>query len=627
MADLKYTVDIDTKQAQTSLNSFQNALKGIGAGLVAAFGIGQIVDYTNRWTDLNSRLVNATGSSFAAAEALDAISRSARSTYSDLEATADVFIRNSMAMNELGFTTNEQIKVSEALDNAIAVSGARGQQAASALDAFAKSIARGKFQGEDFNRIVENSPRLIQALADGLGVTTGEFRAMVTEGRVTSDDMIPALISQMSKLKDEADSMSATIADAFVVLNNSIMEFIGETDKALGISAALSKAILFLADNTGVLIGALAGITVAVGAMLIPLIPAATAMAVLTGGLAVAGAAALGGLIGKMAQEMGFFADKAKEAVDPLKEQTKALEDQKAAAERAARAAVAVNPEFKKLTDSITRNFEQLSKELSLDEGVIGLRGFTRELKQIEIQEKKTMAATIARIREQAKEKNVPQQQVDTAISDVKTQTDIIIAERQRQARVEKENNESFVTGIKTAMEDYVDNVRNGANQARQLFEQATQGMEDALINFVKTGKFSFKSLINDMLETLLRSRIQELFARLFGTIGGVGGRGAGSNVGTVDILGSIAQGVKNIFGGFFANGGMLGAGKYGIAGEAGPELISGPASVTPLRGGNVTYNINAVDARSFQELVASDPEFMFAVTEQGRKTVPEFRR
>jgi hypothetical protein len=106
-----------------------------------------------------------------------------------------------------------------------------------------------------------------------------------------------------------------------------------------------------------------------------------------------------------------------------------------------------------------------------------------------------------------------------------------------------------------------------------------------------------------------------------------VGGRGAGSNVGTFDILGSIAQGVKNIFGGFFANGGMLGAGKYGIAGEAGPELISGPASVTPLRGGNVTYNINAVDARSFQELVASDPEFMFAVTEQGRKTVPEFRR
>jgi hypothetical protein len=32
-----------------------------------------------------------------------------------------------------------------------------------------------------------------------------------------------------------------------------------------------------------------------------------------------------------------------------------------------------------------------------------------------------------------------------------------------------------------------------------------------------------------------------------------------------------------------FAEGGVLGAGKLGIAGEAGPELITGPASITPM--------------------------------------------
>jgi hypothetical protein len=36
-----------------------------------------------------------------------------------------------------------------------------------------------------------------------------------------------------------------------------------------------------------------------------------------------------------------------------------------------------------------------------------------------------------------------------------------------------------------------------------------------------------------------------------------------------------------------------------------------------------VTYNINAVDARSFRQLVASDPEFIYTVTQAGRRRIP----
>jgi hypothetical protein len=102
------------------------------------------------------------------------------------------------------------------------------------------------------------------------------------------------------------------------------------------------------------------------------------------------------------------------------------------------------------------------------------------------------------------------------------------------------------------------------------------------------------------------------------------------SNVGSgiFDTIGSIGSSIGDFFGGFFANGGTLGAGKWGIAGENGPEIISGPATVTPMGGGsNVTYNISAVDAASFQQLVARDPGFIYAVTEQGRRGLPGTRR
>jgi len=69
------------------------------------------------------------------------------------------------------------------------------------------------------------------------------------------------------------------------------------------------------------------------------------------------------------------------------------------------------------------------------------------------------------------------------------------------------------------------------------------------------------------------------------------------------------------------------------VVGERGPEILAGAGgrSVIPndALGGStmITYNINAVDASSFRSLVASDPEFMFAVTEQGRRRQPGQRR
>jgi lambda family phage tail tape measure protein len=102
-------------------------------------------------------------------------------------------------------------------------------------------------------------------------------------------------------------------------------------------------------------------------------------------------------------------------------------------------------------------------------------------------------------------------------------------------------------------------------------------------------------------------------------TIGSIFGGGDSGGGGFLD---SITSGIGDFFGGFFANGGNIPSGKFGVVGERGPEFIGGPASITPMAGSaNVTYNINAVDARSFQALLASDPSFIYALTEQGRKS------
>ena len=125
-----------------------------------------------------------------------------------------------------------------------------------------------------------------------------------------------------------------------------------------------------------------------------------------------------------------------------------------------------------------------------------------------------------------------------------------------------------------------------------------------------------------------IMNTVSNVFSGVSDAVGGLisgGGIGGGGGGGFFD---SITSGIGDFFGGFFANGGVLPANKFGIVGENGPELISGPAGISPMAGGtNVTYNINAVDAASFQALVARDPGFIFAVSEQGRRGGAAVRR
>lgn len=196
-----------------------------------------------------------------------------------------------------------------------------------------------------------------------------------------------------------------------------------------------------------------------------------------------------------------------------------------------------------------------------------------------------------------------------------------IYDERLQQTRTQNEqdakNSRDFAAGFKKAYNQYAESARENFETAGRVFQKITSGMEDAVVEFSRTGKFEFKDFLNTILEELLRSQVRQLIAQVLG--GGGGGSGGGF------------KSLTNLLG--FANGGIVPTNGPVIVGERGPELLVGASGnrVIPNNalsgGGSVTYNISAVDARSFKELVASDPSFIYAVTEQGRKTVPFSRR
>ncbi|QMV02570.1 tape measure protein [Devosia sp. D6-9] len=220
-------------------------------GIGAALGARELIRLTDTWTDLNGRVRIAAGGMKEGADVMERLGDMARRTYSSLETTAESYLTNSQALKELGYSTNQQLDFTEALNNALVVSGAKGQRAEQVINALGKAMAFGELRGENLNTVIQTGGRVAQALADGLGVTTNELRKLGEQGKLKSSSVFTALTSQMETLRSEADGMQATIGDALTLLRNSFLEYVGGADQAAGASAKIAEAIILVSDNLG----------------------------------------------------------------------------------------------------------------------------------------------------------------------------------------------------------------------------------------------------------------------------------------------------------------------------------------------------------------------------------------
>ena len=228
-----------------SFSGFTAPLAGIGAAL----GVDQLRKMTDTWTDMTSRVNLAAGSIDKGTEVMGRLGEMARRTYSDLSQTAESYLSNATSLRELGYNTDESLNYTEALNNALVVSGAKGDRAARVIDALAKAMATGKLQGDNLNTVIESGGRVAEALAAGLDTTVGGLRKLGSQGKITGNDIVRGLSSQMETLRQEAADMPATIGDGFTLLNNALLQYVGNADSAAGVSAKISEALVMIADN------------------------------------------------------------------------------------------------------------------------------------------------------------------------------------------------------------------------------------------------------------------------------------------------------------------------------------------------------------------------------------------
>lgn len=235
--------------ASGSVSALAAAATRAGAIIGAAFSVSALTRYADTWSDMTSLVRVNIGEQENAADVMSRLSDVARMTYSSMEATARSFATNAFTLNALGKTTQQQLDYTEALNNALVVSGAKGQQFEMVQNSLNRAMAEGSLRGTDLQNVLNYGSRVAGLLADELGVNVTELRAVAAQGKITGEVIYNALTKNMELVREEAESMPATIGDAFTLLRNAALQTVGIFDQQNNISETLATTLIAVADN------------------------------------------------------------------------------------------------------------------------------------------------------------------------------------------------------------------------------------------------------------------------------------------------------------------------------------------------------------------------------------------
>ncbi len=248
---LKHT-DTAAQTAQKGLNGAKfavNALAGAMAALGVGGGIRELAQTADTYTNLSARINIATKEGGDFTSAMAGVHQVALMTNSSLSATGDLFTRLNAVGKDLGMTQQNSLDLTKTINQAIQISGVSAQASEAFTQQFIQSMQQGTLRGEEYNSMMENGYGVAEALAKGLGVTTGELKNMADNGELGAERVYKALLSQKDAVQQTFDQFPTTIGNALQRISTSWEILIGKMDQSNGASATVADWLVTIADN------------------------------------------------------------------------------------------------------------------------------------------------------------------------------------------------------------------------------------------------------------------------------------------------------------------------------------------------------------------------------------------
>lgn len=226
-------------ELQTNINRVAGA---IAASLVVDWGKAFLVAADNM-SQLNARIERLTGSAASASQTMQNLMRISSATGGSLQDTAKLWETLSTALRDTGATNGQIIQLTETLQKIGRIGGSSTEEMANALRQFGQSISSGTVRAEEFNSILEQMPELARQIAAGMGVSIGELRQLMLDGKLTAEDALNAIQKQTGSVNAEFEKLPRTLSQANTALTNSFLSMIDSVNQATGASSGMVAVI------------------------------------------------------------------------------------------------------------------------------------------------------------------------------------------------------------------------------------------------------------------------------------------------------------------------------------------------------------------------------------------------
>lgn len=250
--DFRLNLLANTTGLQQGINGARFAVNALVAAM-AAVGVGVTVSglatTADSYTNLSTRINIATREGGDFTSAMAGVHQVALMTNSSLDATGSLFTRLNAVGKDMGMTQQQALDLTKTVTQAIQIGGGSAQASEAAVQQFIQAMQGGVLRGEEFNSIMENGFGVAEALARGLGVTTGELRKMAEAGELSAERVVKALQGQASEVQKTYDQFPTTIGNALQRISTSWEILIGKMDQSNGASATVADWLVTIADN------------------------------------------------------------------------------------------------------------------------------------------------------------------------------------------------------------------------------------------------------------------------------------------------------------------------------------------------------------------------------------------
>lgn len=226
-----------------AITGITGALGPLAGAMAAAFSVKSIKDTADEMMNLDGRLRTVTKTEAERIDTEDKLYALSQNNRQSLSSMGDLYYKVARGAQQFGVSQEDSMRVTDIVSKALTVGGASAQEAQASILQLGQALSSGTLQGDELHSLDENASLLMQHMAENMGVTIGDLKKMGSQGLLTSDEVIRAILASGDAIDNEFGKMPMTIGQAETKIKNSWDMMILRIQRDTGVFSEIATSI------------------------------------------------------------------------------------------------------------------------------------------------------------------------------------------------------------------------------------------------------------------------------------------------------------------------------------------------------------------------------------------------